>query len=164
MIHRHLAYAADTPPERLASVAIVDILDRGDLDDWRPIAAAIAADPRGPLATRLLRLLSAYPLYGTSSLWRAWIDRCRARHDGMLRGLEPTNLATLRKKKGLTQAELAKRIGMSQSDLSKFERRGDVRLSTLRAYVAALGGVLVVESCDSDGRVALEVGDGSRRS
>ena len=82
----------------------------------------------------------------------------------MLRGREPTDLATLRRKKGLTQAELAKRIGMSQSDLSKFERRGDVRLSTLRAYVAALGGDLVLECCDSDRCVPLEVGGGRRRS
>ncbi|MFQ5744402.1 MAG: helix-turn-helix domain-containing protein [Acidobacteriota bacterium] len=158
MIHRHLAYDAHTPPERLPSAAIVDILERGDLDDWRPIATAVAAEPGGPLAARLLRLLSAYPLYGTSSLWRAWIDRCRARHEGMLRGRRRTDLATLRKRKGLTQAELAKRIGMSQSDLSKFERRGDVRLSTLRTYVAALGGNLLIECCDSDGCVPLEVG------
>ena len=163
MIHRHLAYPADTPPERLPSAAVVDILERGDLDDWRPIAAAIAADPQGPLAARLLHLLAAYPLYGTSSLWRAWVDRCRARHEGMLRGREPTDLATLRKGKGLTQAELAERIGMSQSDLSKFERRGDVRLSTLRTYVGALGGELVIESCDADGCVPLEVGAGPRR-
>ncbi len=157
MIHRHLAHAADTPPERLPSAALVDILERGDLDDWRPIAAAIAAEPRGWLAARLLRLLSAYPVYGTSSLWRAWIDRCRARHEGMLRGREATDLATHRKKKGLTQVELAKRLDMSQSDLSKFERRGDVRLSTLRAYIAALGSDLVIECCDGDECVPLEL-------
>lgn len=41
---------------------------------------------------------------------------------------------------GLTQVELAERMGISQSDLSKLERRRDIRLSTLRAYAAALGG------------------------
>jgi DNA-binding Xre family transcriptional regulator len=157
MIHRHLAHAADTPPERLPSAALVDILERGDLEDWRPIAAAVAAAPHGPLAVRLLRLLSAYPLYGTSSLWRAWIDRCRARQEGMLRGRQATDLATHRRNKGLTQVELAKRMGMSQSDLSKFERRNDVRLSTLRAYIAALGSDLVIECCDSDECVRLEL-------
>ncbi len=158
MIHRHLAQAPDTPPQRLPSAALVDILERGDLDDWRPIAAVIAAEPGGALATKLLHLLSAYPSYGTSSLWRAWIDRCRARHEGMLRGREATDLATLRGRKGLTQVELAKRIGISQSDLSKFERRGDVRLSTLRAYLTALGSDLVIECCDGDECVPLELG------
>jgi len=138
--------------------ALVDILERDDLDDWQPIAEAIAAAPRGPLAARLLRLLSAYPQYGTSSLWRAWIDRCRARHEGMLRGREMTDLTTHRRRKGLTQVELAKRIGMSQSDLSKFERRGDVRLSTLRAYIAALGADLVIECCDGLECIPLELG------
>ena len=158
MIHRHLAYAEGTRPDRLPSAALVDILERGDLDDWLPIAAAVAADPRGSLAARLLRLLSAYPMYGTSSLWRAWIDRCRARRDGMLRGRAPSSLAALRRQKGLTQVELAERLGMSQSDLSKLERRADVRLSTLRAYIAALGGELIIESCSSDECVLVEVG------
>ncbi len=41
---------------------------------------------------------------------------------------------------GLTQVELAERMAISQSDLSKLERRRDTRLSSLRAYAAALGG------------------------
>ena len=44
----------------------------------------------------------------------------------------------------MTQATLAPRLGMSQSDLSKLERRADLRLSTLRAYVAGLGGDLTL--------------------
>jgi len=163
MQHRHLSYDSETPAEHLPSAALVDILERGDLDDWRPIAAAVAADPFGPLAEKLIHLVTAYPLYGTSSLWRAWIDRCRARHEGMLRGRPPSDLAALRKKKGLTQTELAERIGMSQSDLSKFERRADVRISTLRAYIAALGGNLVIECRDRDKCVPLAVGMESQR-
>jgi hypothetical protein len=77
--HRHVAYPSGTPPERLPSAVIVDILDRGDLDSWQPIAAAIARDPLGALAERVLRLVDAYPMYGTSRLWRAWIEWRRAR-------------------------------------------------------------------------------------
>ncbi|MFH1446357.1 MAG: helix-turn-helix domain-containing protein [Chloroflexota bacterium] len=39
-----------------------------------------------------------------------------------------------------TQVALASRMNISQSDLSKLERRQDIRLSTLKAYVKALGG------------------------
>lgn len=148
MKHRHLTIAEDTPPERLPSAAIVDVLQRGDLDDWRPIAKCVAAQPHGELAERVLHLLAAYPSYGTSTLWRTWIERCRARHEGTLRARPPVELAALRKQKGLTQAELAARIGMSQSDLSKLERRADVKVSTLRTYVEALGYALVLECCD----------------
>ena len=77
MIHRHLEVADDAPPERLPLAAIVDLLQRGDLDDWRPIARAVKRDPHGQFADRVLRLLDAYPIYGTSALWRAWIDHCR---------------------------------------------------------------------------------------
>ncbi len=130
--------------EALPAAALVDILEQGDLDDWQPIAAAVARDPGGALAEKVMRLVDAYPAYGTSPLWRAWIDRCRARTRP-----RPARLAALRQRAGLTQAELASRLSMSQSDLSKLERRRDVRLSTLRAYAAALGGRV---------RVVVEIG------
>lgn len=140
MIHRHLTYPAGTPPEELPSAAIVDLLDRGDLDAWRPLAAAVRADPHGPLAERVLELLDAYPMYGTTILWRSWIERCRIRAECGSRTSPPVELAALRLRAGLTQAIVAARMGISQSDLSKLERRGDVRLSTLEAYAKALGG------------------------
>lgn len=38
--------------------------------------------------------------------------------------------------------ELAERVGIAQSDLSKLERRGDVRVSTLEQYARGLGATL----------------------
>lgn len=142
MIHRHLEYDPRTPVPRLPAAAIADILDRGDLSDWRPIAAEVGRDPYGPLAERVLQLVNAYPMYGTSPLWRFWIDRCRARDDGRQewrREKAKLSLAAIRKHAGLTQVELATRLGISQSDLSKLERRGDMRVSTLREYARAVG-------------------------
>ena len=142
MIHRHLEVRGDTPAEELPLAAIQDILERGDLDDWRLIAAAIRRDPGGRLADDVRRLVDANPAYGTSPLWRSWIERCRLRGQA---GTEPRSvngLAGLRRHFGLTQAELAPRVGTSQSDLSKLERRGDIRVSSLRGYVEALGGRL----------------------
>ncbi|HSL16681.1 MAG TPA: hypothetical protein VLB51_02125 [Methylomirabilota bacterium] len=53
---------------------------------------------------------------------------------------------------------------MSQSDLSKLERRGDVKLSTLEAHLAAVGGRLRV-ICESRGReIEIEIPGRSRRS
>ena len=161
MKHRHLEFPADTPVERWPSAAIVDVLDRGDLDAWRPLAAAIGRDPHGPLSERVLRLLDAYPSYGTSPLWRAWIERLRERAtpdrapDLPPSGPQPTGLAALRRRLGLTQAEVAGRMGISQSYLSKLERRKDVRLSSLRAYAEALGGRLEVAVATAGGRVEI---------
>jgi DNA-binding Xre family transcriptional regulator len=140
MIHRHLDYPSDISADQLPAEAIVDILDRGDLDDWGPIAKAVARDPNGSMARKVERLVNAYPMYGTSTLWRAFIDRLRARSQGPQ--METTRLAELRRRRGFTQVHLSKLLGITQSDLSKLERRHDLRLSTLRRYVAALGGRL----------------------
>jgi DNA-binding Xre family transcriptional regulator len=155
VIHRHLEVRPGTPAQDLPSAAIVDILERGDLGDWQPIATAIASDPNGELAARVMQLVDAHPMYGTSPLWRAWIDRCRARAEVGAKPGRAIGLAALRRELGLTQVEVAARIGMSQSDLSKLERRQDVRLSTLRSYLAALGGRLrlLFESDHQDGEL-----------
>ena len=77
MIHRHVHASPDTSLESQPLAVVVDLLQRGDLDDWGPIARAILRDPRGAFADTVLRLIDAYPMYGTSALWRGWIDRCR---------------------------------------------------------------------------------------
>ena len=53
-------------------------------------------------------------------------------------------LRSLRKAKGLTQAEVAKAAGMAQGELSRMERRGDWLLSTLQRVAKAMGGELHV--------------------
>jgi predicted transcriptional regulator/DNA-binding XRE family transcriptional regulator len=49
-------------------------------------------------------------------------------------------LRSLRSARGATQASLAERLGVGQTALSRLERRGDLLLSTVDAYVEALGG------------------------
>lgn len=61
-------------------------------------------------------------------------------------------LADLRESQSTTQVELAQRLGVNQGNVSRLERRDDLYLSTLRDYVAALGGELelVVRFPDGD--------------
>ena len=59
-------------------------------------------------------------------------------------------LADLREARGVTQAELAGALGVSQPNISKLEGKGDIRLSTLGGYVAALGGRLEVRAVFPD--------------
>jgi transcriptional regulator with XRE-family HTH domain len=53
-------------------------------------------------------------------------------------------LDALRRARGFTQEDLAERLGTGQPSISRLERRKDVRLSTLREVVEALGGELKV--------------------
>jgi DNA-binding XRE family transcriptional regulator len=152
MRHRHLGFDPSTPPEELGAAAIDDLLDRGDLEDWRPLLAAIRRDPHGPVAQRVLQLVGAHPMYGTTGLWRSWIEAQRETssfHAGAA-------LRAVRDTRGATQRELAQRLGMAQPEISKLERRRDVRLSTARAYVGALGGRLRLVAEFEDGDVELE--------
>ena len=64
-------------------------------------------------------------------------------------------LAELRNRRGLTQQVVARTLNVSQANISRIEHEEDVYLSTLRNYVAALGGRLEIDAVFPDGRVSL---------
>ena len=75
-----------------------------------------------------------------------------------LKGKAPIPLALLRKGMGKTQGELAEALGTVQGEVSRIERRGDVRLGTLRRYAEACGARLEVAFVfETGGRVVLEL-------
>jgi hypothetical protein len=55
---------------------------------------------------------------------------------------EELTLRDLRKAQQITQEEVAQRLSGRQVYVSRLERRADMKLSTLREYVRALGGDL----------------------
>jgi transcriptional regulator with XRE-family HTH domain len=55
---------------------------------------------------------------------------------------EELALSDLRKSKEMTQEEVAERLGGRQVYVSRLERRSDMKLSTLRDYIKAIGGQL----------------------
>jgi transcriptional regulator with XRE-family HTH domain len=62
------------------------------------------------------------------------------------------NLSSLRIQQGLSQRELARRMGIAQPSLTQIEDDfNDIRLSSLKKYVAALGMSLTVQVKMTDG-------------
>jgi DNA-binding XRE family transcriptional regulator len=61
-------------------------------------------------------------------------------------------LHALRAKRGTLQGELAEVLGMSQANVSRIEREADLKLSTVRGYVHALGGSLELHAVFPDGK------------
>lgn len=55
---------------------------------------------------------------------------------------EEKSLRQIRKAREYSQVTLAELLGMNQGDLSRFERRTDAYLSTIRRYIEAMGGTL----------------------
>ena len=65
-------------------------------------------------------------------------------------------LGKLRERCGQTQTELATKLSTTQRNVSRIEHEEDLYLSTLREYVAALGGELELAAVFPDGRVLLD--------
>jgi len=65
-------------------------------------------------------------------------------------------LQELRQAKQLTQQELADRLDMNQAAVSKLEHQSDMYVSTLRRYVAAMGGELQIVARFPQGDVVID--------
>lgn len=80
--------------------------------------------------------------------------------------LEEIRLYELRHAEAVSQAELAGRLEVTQGAISKFEHSDDVRVSTLRQYLDALGARLELTAVfdDEDRRVPLYLGSSSTGS
>jgi DNA-binding transcriptional regulator YiaG len=61
------------------------------------------------------------------------------------------HLSQLRKARGLTQEALAELLGVSQAEVSKMERRSELYIGTLRKFVEAMNGELVLAARFPDG-------------
>lgn len=63
------------------------------------------------------------------------------------------NLKGIRELYGQSQVMLARKVGVKQSAISRFEKRDEVKLSTLLSAIKALGGQLEVRARFSDADV-----------
>ena len=61
------------------------------------------------------------------------------------------HLSQLRKARGLTQETMAELIGVSQAEVSKMERRTELYVGTLRKFIEAMNGELVLAARFPDG-------------
>ncbi len=69
--------------------------------------------------------------------------------------LQQMLLAKIRELAGLTQAQVADRLDVSQAAVSQMEGEDDMRVSTLRRLVEALGGELEIIAHLPTGRIAV---------
>lgn len=71
--------------------------------------------------------------------------------------LAEIGLYELRRSQDVSQTELAARLEITQAAVSKFENADDVRLSTLRQYVEALGGQLELSARFEDRVIPIDI-------
>jgi DNA-binding transcriptional regulator YiaG len=76
----------------------------------------------------------------------------RARIEAEARDLsDELHLSQLRKARGLTQEAMADLLGVSQAEVSKMERRSELYIGTLRRFIEAMNGELVLAARFADG-------------
>lgn len=68
-------------------------------------------------------------------------------------------LYELRRQRGVTQVAIAERLNIRQGSVSEMERRPDVYISSLRDYIAALGGELEINAVFDGERIPISIGD-----
>ena len=92
-----------------------------------------------------------------ADLKKDWSDDRRARNQARKAeiALEYATLDELRVALGLSQEELAQRLEVQQPTVSKLTSRSDMRISTLRDLIAAMGGELHVTATFPDRSVEL---------
>jgi transcriptional regulator with XRE-family HTH domain len=69
--------------------------------------------------------------------------------------MEEMPLSELRAARKLTQEKLAENLNVKQAAISKLERRTDMYVSTLREFIAAMGGELEITARFPDGSVRI---------
>lgn len=100
--------------------AIQTALERGGLTHWRHLAAAIRADPWGPMARRVEEVLGYCRPYGVDIAFERTIAQAREAVEAVEREAVATEIAGLVRQSGLSRADFASRVGTSASRLSTY--------------------------------------------
>jgi DNA-binding transcriptional regulator YiaG len=100
--------------------AIQTALERGDLSDWRRLAAAVDNEPWGPVSRRIEEVLAYSRPYGIAEAMERVITLARAKAERSERDQVAQEVDRLINRSGLTRTEFASRIGTSASRLSTY--------------------------------------------
>lgn len=99
---------------------VIAALERGGLSDWRRLAAAVRADPWGPVARRIEDALLATRPYGVQVLMERSLSRARSEAEAGERAEVARRVRSLWQASGLDRSRFAERIGTSASRLSTY--------------------------------------------
>ena len=117
---RNIDASPDDPVETWPFEGILAAVERGTLPDWRRLAAAIRADPWGPVAQQVLEAIGLARPYGTTELLAGVVERARKLAADSERQDVASEVRNLVGRSGLSKQDFAERIGTSRSRLSTY--------------------------------------------
>ena len=115
---RNIDASPDEPVETWPFEGILAAVERGTLPDWRRLAAAIQADPWGPVARQVLEAIRLSHPYGTTELLEGVVARARKLAAESERADVASEVQALVARSGMSKQDFAERIGTSRSRLS----------------------------------------------
>lgn len=71
--------------------------------------------------------------------------------------LRAVTISDIRQERGLSQEKISRQLNVKQATYSKLERRDDVKVSSLRRVVEAMGGKLLIQAVFKDTRDVREL-------
>lgn len=117
---RNITASVDDPVETWPFEGILTAVERGTLPDWQRLAAAIRADPWGPVAQQVLQAIEMSQPYGTGELLTTVIERARQEAADAERDQVAGEIRDLVAQSGLSRQDFALRLGTSRSRLSTY--------------------------------------------
>ena len=117
---RNVDASPDDPVETWPFEGILAAVERGTLPDWDRLAAAIRADPWGPVAQQVLEAVRLSRPYGTTELLEAVVARARRLAMDSERDTVASEVRDLVGRSRLSKQDFADRIGTSRSRLSTY--------------------------------------------
>jgi DNA-binding transcriptional regulator YiaG len=117
---RNINASPDDPVDTWPFEGILAAIERGTLPDWSRLAAAIQADPWGPVAQQVLEAIRLSRPYGTAELLEGVVSRARELAADSEREDVASEVRELVGRSGLSKQDFAERIGTSRTRLSTY--------------------------------------------
>lgn len=137
---RNLVTDPASPVSDWPTEAVLTALERGDLADWRRLAAEICHEPWGRTARQVEETLSHTRPYGVAETMEEVIARARARAERSERSEVGREIREAIARSGLTSTEFAARIGTSRSRLSTYASGRVVPSAALMVRIRRVAG------------------------
>lgn len=119
---RNVEASPSDPVDSWPYEGLVAVLERGLVQDWRPVLAEIRRQPWGRTARRIERYLSYERPQGLAPLLELAISRARQAAEDDERSEVAARVREAIAASGVTAREFAERIGTSPSRLSTYAR------------------------------------------
>lgn len=127
------------PVETWPYEGLVEVLERGLIQDWRPVFAELRARPWGQAARRVRRWAAITDDRAAAALFTAFLERSRQQAEARERDEVAERVRRAVDESGLTAADFAANVGTSASRLSTYATGRVVPSAAMLVRIEAAG-------------------------